>query len=103
MLGDITSWQELHYEVIDEEKALKYCPADYDQRKTDADELTRRFLQKMDGQMQTNVTINSEDIEDFGGFYNADKPREINRVLSDSKSAKKLHAHLKEICEISVE
>ena len=104
MLGDITCWQEIHYEVIDSEKALKYCPTDYDRRKADADELTRRFLRKMDGQMQTSIKIKPKDLKgDFGGFYYADdsKEQEITRRLSESKSAAWLHEHLQGFYDIS--
>ena len=103
MLGDITCWQEIHYEVVDSEKARNYCPTDYDRWKADADELTKRFLRKMDGQMQTNIKINSKDlIDDFGGFYCADKPKELECRLADSHSASKLHTHLKGVYEISI-
>ena len=106
MLGDITCWQEIHYEVIDNEKALKYCLTDYDCRKADADELTRRFLRKMDGQMQTSIKIKPKDLKgDFGGFYHADdlKEQEITRRLSESKSAACLHEHLQGFYDISIE
>ncbi len=106
MLGDIISWKEIRYEVIDNEKALKYCPTNYDRWKADADELTRRFLRKMDGQMQTSIKINSKDLKgDFGGFYHADdsKEQEITRRLSKSKSAAWLHEHLQGFYDISIE
>ena len=106
MLGDITCWQEIHYEVIDNEKALKYCPTDYDSGKADADELTKRFLRKMDGQMQTSIKIKPKDLKgDFGGFYHADdsKEQEITRRLTESKSAAWLHEHLKGFYDISTE
>ena len=51
LLAGIKTWKEISYQVIDPEKALKYCPEEYD-RIEDAAALSKRFVEFMDGQVR---------------------------------------------------
>ena len=55
LLAGIKAWKEISYQVIDPEKALKYCPEEYD-RIEDAAALSKRFVEFMDdGQWRKNT------------------------------------------------
>ncbi|WP_418737454.1 hypothetical protein [Dysosmobacter sp.] len=54
LLAGIKAWKEISYQVIGPEKALKYCPEEYD-RIEDAAALSKHFVAFMDGQMEKGV------------------------------------------------
>ena len=94
LLAGIKTWKEISYQVIDPEKALKYCPEEYN-RIEDAAALSKRFVEFMDGQMEKVYDISSKDLRgDFEAFGDG---RDTREKLVDSESAMKLHEKLKEL------
>ena len=94
LLAGIKAWKEISYQVIDPEKALKYCPEEYD-RIEDAAALSKRFVEFMDGQMEKVYDISSKDLRgDFKAFGDG---RDSRRMLAESESAVRLHEKLKEL------
>lgn len=95
LLAGIKAWKEISYQVIDPEKALKYCPEEYD-RIEDAAALSKRFVEFMDdGQMEKRHDISSKDLR--GDFKTFGDGRDTREKLVDSESAMKLHEKLKEL------
>ena len=94
LLAGIKAWKEISYQVIDPEKALKYCPEEYD-RIEDAAALSKRFVEFMNGQMETEHDISSKDLR--GDFKTFGDSRDTREKLADSESAMKLHEKLKEL------
>lgn len=94
LLAGIKAWKEISYQVIDPEKALKYCPEEYD-RIEDAAALSKRFVEFMDGQMEKVYDISSKDLR--GDFKTFGDGRDTKEKLADSESAMKLHEKLKEL------
>lgn len=94
LLAGIKTWKEISYQVIDSEKALKYCPEEYD-RIEDAAALSKRFVEFMDGQMEKVYDISSKDLR--GDFKTFGDGRDTKEKLADSESAVKLHERLKEL------
>ena len=94
LLAGIKTWKEISYQVIDPEKALKYCPEEYD-RIEDAAALSKRFVEFMDGQMEKVHDISSKDLR--GDFKTFGDGRDSRRMLAESESAMKLHEKLKEL------
>lgn len=94
LLAGIKTWKEISYQVIDPEKALKYCPEEYD-RIEDAAALSKRFVAFMDGQMEKVYDISSKDLR--GDFKTFGDGRDTKEELADSESAVKLHERLKEL------
>ena len=94
LLAGIKAWKEISYQVIDPEKALKYCPEEYD-RIEDAAALSKRFVEFMDGQMEKVYDISSKDLR--GDFKTFGDGRDTKEKLADSESAVKLHEKLKEL------
>ena len=92
LLAGIKAWKEISYKVFDPEKALKYCPKEYDQTE-DAAALSKGFVKFMDGQMGKEHDISSKDLRgDFKAFGDG---RDTKEKLADSESAMKLHEKLK--------
>lgn len=92
LLAGIKAWKEISYQVIDPEKALKYCPEEYN-RMEDVAALSKRFVEFMDGQMEKVYDISSKDLRgDFKAFGDG---RDTKEKLADSESAMKLHEKLK--------
>ena len=79
LLAGIKAWKEISYEVIDPEKALKYCPEEYD-RMEDAAALSKRFVEFMDGQREKkNMTFPAKTSETIlGRLGMAETPKKIN-------------------------
>lgn len=94
LLAGIKAWKEISYQVIDPEKALKYCPEEYD-RIEDAAALSKRFVEFMNGQMEKEHDISSKDLR--GDFKTFGDSRDTREKLADSESAMKLHEKLKEL------
>lgn len=94
LLAGIKAWKEISYQVIDPEKALKYCPEEYD-RIEDAAALSKRFVEFMDGQMEKVYDISSKDLR--GDFKTFGDGRDTKEKLADSESAMKFHEKLKEL------
>lgn len=94
LLAGIKAWKEISYQVIDPEKALKYCPEEYD-RIEDAAALSKRFVAFMDGQGEKEHDISSKDLR--GDFKTFGDGRDTREKLVDSESAMKLHERLKEL------
>ena len=84
LLAGIKAWKEISYQVIDPEKALKYCPEEYD-RIEDAAALSKRFVEFMDGQMEKEHDISSKDLR--GDFKTFGDSRDSRRMLAESESA----------------
>ena len=98
LLAGIKAWKEISYQVIDPEKALKYCPEEYD-RIEDAAALSKRFVEFMDdGQMEKEHDISSKDLR--GDFKTFGDSRDTREKLADSESAMKLHEKLKELYDL---
>ena len=57
------AWKEISYKVIDPDRALKYCPKEYD-RTEDAAALSKCFVAFMDGQIEKEHDISSKDLKD---------------------------------------
>ena len=94
LLAGIKAWKEISYQVIDPEKALKYCPEEYD-RIEDAAALSKRFVEFMDGQMEKEHDISAKDLR--GDFKTFGDGRDSRRILAESESAARLHEKLKEL------
>lgn len=95
LLGGVKSWKVIYYRIEDHERAERYHPAGYRQRRADTYELTRRFIAYMENQMRKEVRVNGRDAEqDFAGFGNR-AHREVSQPLSRSRSANALHNKLK--------
>ena len=94
LLAGIKTWKEISYQVIDPEKALKYCPEEYD-RIEDAAALSKRFVAFMDGQGEKEHDISSKDLR--GDFKTFGDGRDTREKLVDSESAMQLHEKLKEL------
>ena len=92
LLAGIKTWKEISYQVIDPEKALKYCPEEYN-RMEDVAALSKRFVEFMDGQMEKVYDISSKDLR--GDFKTFGDGRDTKEKLADSESAMKLHEKLK--------
>ena len=95
LLAGIKAWKEISYQVINPEKALKYCSEEYD-RTEDAVALSKRFVKFMDdGQMEKVHDVSSKDLS--GDFKTFGDGRDTREKLADSESAVKLHEKLKEL------
>ena len=94
LLAGIKAWKEISYQVIDTEKALKYCPKEYDRMK-DAAALSKRFVEFVDEQLKKEHDISSKDLRD--DFRTFGDNRDTREKLADSESAMKLHEKLKEL------
>lgn len=94
LLAGIKAWKEISYQVIDPEKALKYCPEEYD-RIEDAAAMSKRFVAFMDGQTEKVYDISSKDLR--GDFKTFGDGRDTKEKLADSESAMQLHEKLKEL------
>ena len=95
LLGGVKSWKVIYYRIEDHERAERYHPAGYRQRRADTYELTRRFIAYMENQMRKEVGVSGRDAEqDFEGFGDR-AHREVNQPLSRSRSANALHNKLR--------
>lgn len=94
LLAGIKAWKEISYQVIDPEKALKYCPEEYN-RIEDAAALSKCFVAFMDGQMEKAHDISSKDLR--GDFKTFGDGRDSRRMLAESESAVRLHEKLKKL------